>query len=105
VNISFTKNQFAFDGQQNQLIELLNSDSLLIKIGQFQGRADYVFQLNEHTTSLFSFVIEGAFEFHERLLQPRDGLLIQRQTQVEFESLSNEAIILVIERKEAKAKG
>jgi hypothetical protein len=102
-NIAFSKNQFTFDGQQNQLLELLHSDSFLIKIGQFHGRTDYVLQLNEHTTSLFSFVIEGAFEFHERLLQPRDSLLVHGETLVEFESLSNNAIILVIESKEVKA--
>jgi hypothetical protein len=102
-NISFTTGQFTFDGHQNQLLDLFISNSVLIKIGQFDGRANHVLQTSEHATSLFSFVVEGAFEFHERLLQPRDSLLIHGQTQVEFESLSNDAIILVIESREAES--
>jgi hypothetical protein len=91
------KHEFTLEGQLNQLIETLNSESLRIKIGKFDGRVDRTLVLSARTTFLFSFVIEGAFEFHERLLQPRDGLIVQGETQIEFEALSNDAIILIFE--------
>ena len=51
----------------------------------------------DSTKGVFVFVIDGAFEVSNRLLQARDGLAITKASQVEFESLSNEAIIMFIE--------
>ena len=46
---------------------------------------------------LFVFVIEGAFEVQYRLLHPRDRLVLWEADTIEWEALSNDAVILVIE--------
>jgi quercetin 2,3-dioxygenase len=47
--------------------------------------------------SCFMFVIEGAFEVQNRLLQRKDGLLLPEAGEVEFVALSDNGILLVIE--------
>jgi hypothetical protein len=50
---------------------------------------------------VFGFVIEGAFEFQNRLLETRDSIALWNEDnetlQIEFEALSNDAIILIAE--------
>jgi redox-sensitive bicupin YhaK (pirin superfamily) len=43
------------------------------------------------------YVIEGAFEVQYRLLHARDGLALWEAERVEWEALSNDAILLVLE--------
>ena len=45
------------------------------------------------------FVIHGAFEVENRLLESRDGLAIWNTDRIELEALSNEAILLLLEIK------
>jgi quercetin 2,3-dioxygenase len=66
-------------------------------IGKYAGREESVYQLSNARNGLFAFVIQGAFEVQYRLLHPRDGLALWEADAVEWEALSNEAIILVIE--------
>jgi hypothetical protein len=67
-----------------------------IHLGKFDGRKDGVHKLAE-AYGIFVFVIEGAFEIQNRLLHARDGLALWNLTEVEFEALSNEAILMFIE--------
>lgn len=69
----------------------------LLSIGQFDGRAESVYQLKNAANNIFVFVIEGAFEFQNRLLEPRDGLALWNVAEVEFEALSQGAVVLVVE--------
>jgi len=46
---------------------------------------------------VYVFVIEGAFEVQNRLLHARDGLSLSSATEVEFEALSNDAMLLILE--------
>ena len=66
-------------------------------MGKYDGRREGVFKLTKDTHTVFAFVIEGAFEVQNRLLHARDGLGLWNLDEVEFEALSNEAIILLIE--------
>jgi redox-sensitive bicupin YhaK (pirin superfamily) len=66
-------------------------------IGKYAGREESVYQLSNARNGLFAFVIQGAFEVQYRLLHPRDGLALWEADAVEWEALSNEAILLVIE--------
>jgi len=66
-------------------------------IGKYNGRAESVYQLSHPQNGLFAFVIQGAFEFQYRLLHPRDGLALWEVVEVEWEALSNDAILLVME--------
>lgn len=79
------------------LVSLNGSMSVSVGIGKFDGRVDRVYSLEKASNGVFVFVIEGAFEVENRLLQQRDGLILWNTDKVEFESLSNNAIILIIE--------
>jgi quercetin 2,3-dioxygenase len=47
----------------------------------------------------FIFVIDGVFEVQNRLLHRRDALLLPAPEKLEFEALSEGAILLVLEIK------
>jgi hypothetical protein len=76
---------------------LFASPQIKAHIGKFSGRRDYTFKTSEGNTRLFAFVLEGAFEFKERLLLHRDGLALNAVTEADFEALSDGAIILILE--------
>jgi redox-sensitive bicupin YhaK (pirin superfamily) len=42
-------------------------------------------------------VIEGAFEVQDRLLHAKDGLAVWDTNEIDFEALSNDAILLLWE--------
>lgn len=69
-------------------------------IGKYTGREEGVLTVNG-TKGIFGFVIEGAFEFQNRLLETRDNIALWNEDnealQIEFEALSNDAIILIVE--------
>lgn len=72
-------------------------------IGKFAGREEGTLTLNHESQGVFGFVIEGAFEFQNRLLEARDSVALwnddNEPLQIEFEALSNDAILLIIEVK------
>lgn len=67
-------------------------------LGTFQGREEGTYALRHPVNDVFIFVLEGAFEVQNRLLHARDGLGVTHAEVIEFEALSNEAIILIIEQ-------
>ena len=92
----------SFDVAKNrdQLIELTQSATAAPKIliGKFAGRKEADYELKSPESSLFVFVLEGAFEVQGRLLHAKDGLALWNGPQhFELEALSNEAIVLIIE--------
>lgn len=91
---------FSFDleNNRNELLQLCASPGLFaISIGRFSGRKSGIHRLGTQNRQLFAFVIDGAFEAENRLLQPRDGLRLSHLSDFEFESLSEGAILLVLE--------
>ena len=66
-------------------------------IGKFQARIGYSFSRIKPQTNIFVYVIEGAFEIAECLLEDRDGLLLNKDCVCEWEALSNDAILMLIE--------
>ncbi|SHG41733.1 hypothetical protein SAMN04488109_0164 [Chryseolinea serpens] len=81
----------------NTLHTLFASPQIKAHIGKFSGRTDHTFKTSEGSTRFFTFVLEGAFEFKERLLLQRDGLALNAVTEADFESLSDGAIVLILE--------
>ncbi len=65
-------------------------------IGQCDGRTKGVFEPYNSSYS-YAFIIQGAFELQECLLEKGDGLGIGNEQQIDFESLSNNAILLILE--------
>ncbi|RYU96234.1 pirin family protein [Emticicia agri] len=70
-------------------------------IGKFEGREEGVLSIDGTNKGVFGLVIEGAFEFQNRLLESRDSIALWNENnealQIEFEALSNDAIILITE--------
>jgi redox-sensitive bicupin YhaK (pirin superfamily) len=82
----------------NQLVPIpVNHPHYKFGIGKYDGREESVYQLSNTQNGLFAFVIQGVFEVQYRLLHPRDGLALWEASEVEWEALSNDAIILVME--------
>jgi len=66
-------------------------------IGIFDGRETGNYVLKRENSSIFGMVINGAFEFQDRLLENRDAILIRNLDELEFEALSENALILFLE--------
>lgn len=66
-------------------------------IGIFDGREVGRYILKERNNGIFGMVINGAFEFQNRLLENRDAVLIWDIEELEFEALSENAIVLFFE--------
>ncbi|MBA4053266.1 MAG: pirin [Marivirga sp.] len=102
LNATSTVVSFDLDNNRNKLIPLFSNQrtihrNLSIYLGKFGGREEGIYTLKDPFKGIFVFIIEGAFEVQNRLLQARDGLALRGTDHVEFEALSNDAIILVIE--------
>jgi hypothetical protein len=68
-------------------------------IGMYEGRSEGNYTLKNTNHGLFVYVIRGAFEVQGRLMEYRDGLSLWNTNEIEFEALSNNAIILLLEIK------
>lgn len=66
-------------------------------VGRFKGRTEGLYKMKNKNSHLFGFVVAGAFEFENRLLQMRDGLALSSIEEVEFEALSDGAILFTVE--------
>lgn len=70
-------------------------------LGKYKGRAEDSCRLAADR-SLFVYVIQGAFEVQSRLLHAGDGLALWNCADVEWEALSNDAVLLVIDLPNSK---
>ena len=87
-------------GRENELLSIFQSVDHQLFMGQYAGREEGVYQLTDAARKgVFVFVVAGVFEVTNRLLHARDGLTLRydEDTGIEFEALSNGAILLVIE--------
>ncbi|NEU65603.1 pirin [Spirosoma agri] len=82
-----------------------HSDHPTVKgfIGRYTGRQEGTYPIAPAAelvdTGMFVFVLQGAFEVANRLLHAKDSLSLRynQPDQLEFEALSNDAIILLLE--------
>lgn len=74
-------------------------DQLIGQIGIYEGRMEGSYTLNDPANGVFVYVIGGAFEVQGRLLEYRDGLSLWNTPAIEFEALSNNAILMILETK------
>ena len=65
-------------------------------MGKYEGRqkGKSRVQFNHNT---FIYVVSGAFEVNDRLLETGDGICFWETNLIEFEALSNNAVFLIIE--------
>jgi hypothetical protein len=85
--------------QKNELLPLFSKIGNLYTsfVCKYEGRKEGVHAVQKAGNGVFVFVIEGAFEVANRLLETRDGLSLKNIEIVEFEALSAEAILMIFE--------
>lgn len=93
---------FSPDEHKNRFVDLfpgLHTNGFYLKaaIGKFEGRKEAMYPLANGQNGVMAFVLQGAFEVENRLLEAKDGLAVWKTAQIELEALSNEAIILLLE--------
>ncbi|AQG80251.1 hypothetical protein [Spirosoma montaniterrae] len=93
-------NVSTFDlSQKNTLLSFLDTTETGRRgyIGRYDGREEGAFVVGAGQ-NVFVFVLSGVFEVANRLLHARDGLALryQQAAELDFEALSNEAVLLVI---------
>jgi len=86
---------FEFGHAVNKFLAITKNCPYKISIGQFNGRSETEYILNE--TSFFCFALSGAFEINGRLLHPKDALALWDTSKVELEALSNNAVLVAVE--------
>lgn len=94
------------DLEPGHVFPLLETDQLhtafqagLVKglIGQYHLRSEDEYKPSDATAGLFVYVVQGAFEVQNRLLETGDALSLSGSDTLEFEALSEGALILVVE--------
>jgi hypothetical protein len=92
-----SKSSFDLGISNGRLVKISESAVCRAHLGKFAGRDDHAFSVSENVKGIFAFVIEGAFEFENRLLEYRDALSLRGFSTIEFEALSENAILLILE--------
>jgi redox-sensitive bicupin YhaK (pirin superfamily) len=103
-NAPFIPKQQSFDfdlSETNQLQWLIGPAHLhqtsYCYLGKFDGRKKGNYLLPQSNRGIYAFVIEGVFEVQDRLLHTKDGLVIWNADEIDFEALSNGAILLLLD--------
>jgi hypothetical protein len=84
------------ENKRNELQDAFEIGDTKGFLGIFDGREKGEFA-SAKAKGLFVFVINGAFEFDDRLLETRDSVAIWDAETHDFEALSGNAILLLIE--------
>jgi hypothetical protein len=82
---------------RNSFIQIAEDVDYPNFIGLYDGRKEDQYVLYHPQRSVFGMVINGAFEFQNRLLETRDAILLNEIDRLEFEALSENALLLFLE--------
>jgi hypothetical protein len=82
---------------KNKLIPLFEISNALGFIGMYNARKEGFYSLKNNSNGVFVFVINGAFEIENRLLESKDGLSLSGIDSLEWEALSENALLIVLE--------
>jgi len=89
---------FSFDlNRRNEMLQVIEHPDFAMCIGIFDGRKEDVYEPKNKSNGIFAFVLNGAFEFQNRLIENRDGLAIDASETIEFESLAENSMLLLFE--------
>lgn len=83
--------------KKNTLIPISKKLEFPNFIGLYEGRKEEIYSLYHSNKIIFGMVINGAFEFQNRLLETRDSILLRDIQILEFEALSENALIIFFE--------
>jgi hypothetical protein len=97
-NFKAKTNRFDFGfSERNKMNPLFDFSNTMGFIGIYDGRQEGFYTLKNHLNGIFVFVINGAFEVENRLLQEKDGLSLKKIATIEWEALSENAILVLFE--------
>lgn len=96
LNPVFNKLTYSLD-EKNKLNPVFSIQNTIGFIGCFNARKSAFYNLKNPKNYLFAFVINGAFEFQNRLIEKGDGIRFNGFEALEFEALSENAIVLILE--------
>ena len=82
---------------RNSFIPIVKNFDYPNFIGLYDGRKEDTYTLNQYGKTIFGMVLNGAFEFQNRLMENRDAILLNEIETLEFEALSENALILFLE--------
>lgn len=95
------KNSFSIEDldikERNTLFKITERIKVPNFIGLYEGRKEEVYSLYRQGKSVFGMVINGAFEFQNRLMETRDAIVLTEIETLEFEALSEDALLLFLE--------
>ncbi|WP_425237274.1 hypothetical protein [Ulvibacterium sp.] len=94
---AFPKHLSYGDYVHNRLNTIYQINSTRVHFGVFDGRKEARLDMQKPKYQNLVFVINGAFEVQERLLESRDALLLTNVSRLEMEALSENGIILILE--------
>lgn len=98
---NFSEEQLlSFDlNTSGQLISIIDNPDFSFSIGMYRSRHEGIYKPEDTNHGIFAFALNGAFEFQNRLIENRDGLAIDNSESIEFESLTENALLLLLELK------
>ncbi|WPO83336.1 hypothetical protein SD427_03055 [Chryseobacterium sp. JJR-5R] len=82
---------------KNTLIQISENIGYPNFMGLYDGRKEERYALYKKGGSIFGMVINGAFEFQNRLMENRDAIIISEMDMLEFEALSENALMVLLE--------
>lgn len=85
--------------KNNSLNPIFESPCFKLHFAVMDGRTEAELAPESNRSTIINFVINGVFEVQNRLLESRDCLAIKNIETLEMEALSENAIILVLEKK------
>lgn len=88
----------AFSLTLNDMNRMVDAEGsgLVFKVGVYDSRTRDLIKIDHPNSISLCYVINGSFEIAERLLEYKDALLLWDHAEVDFEALSEAAILLHI---------
>lgn len=83
-------------GQQKNQLLTITANQVKLGFGQYDGRAETTYHAPQ-SALLLGYAVQGAFEFENRLLESGDGVSLWNTTEIEWEALSNNALLMFVE--------
>ncbi|MGC4130134.1 MAG: hypothetical protein QM564_11400 [Bergeyella sp.] len=93
----FCENHSEISILRNALSRISGNTEAPNYIGIFDGREELQYQLENPDNKIFAMVLNGAFEIQNRLLENRDAVVLWEINELEFEALSENALIIFFE--------
>lgn len=95
-HVKYIKTEMDFN-RKNTLLTVCNPDVVPAFVGLYDGRQEDTYRLKNKGSEILGFIINGAFEFQNRLLENRDAIVLSEIETLEFEALSENALLLFLE--------